>query len=251
MIVQEIFDPVSAALITLVVTWAWQLIMDGISTILFSWKKKPNKDIKMSNICRVVTKDDDVQVIRLDIPEINAFNLGSKKLYYCAGLKDSAHMKDEEIVAILLHEYGHYIKGHRGKILTRIYASLTIRSLILGWIPGIGPVLGPLLAHYILPYSPPVDVMRKQEYEADNYVGQVGYKKQYVAAMNKLQMAMRTETCTQLKLDPRSESCKNIVGILQDQTEHGRLSDRIEAVTKSKIPKRVGVLKKLISKVKQ
>ena len=146
-----------------------------------------------------ITKDSNVKVHILDIDEkANAFNLGTADIYLTNDLFNL--LTEDEIVAVCLHEYGHFYYGHFNE--RNIKFSLADFIACFAMIPfgiityGIGFIFWPIIMP-ILTKMGYTAVDRKsyklQEYAADSYAKEKGYGKQLASALIKFEQYVYSE----------------------------------------------------------
>ena len=211
--------------------WSTRAIMKNESAV----------DKAMTKKLRDVTGDEKIVVRFIDIDDVNAFNIGQNILYYLGGLKKM--MNEDEIVAILLHEYGHYKGKHMQKqfVISGIapwVLAATITSLITVQVGKEGKALAMHPCLMILDFM--LNILygstvgrevhlylgRKWEYFADSYAVKYGYGSAMASALKKIDKYMRKMICEGL----RQEECDRIFKDMASIDEHPETKDRIEKV---------------------
>ena len=159
---------------------------------------------KLTQIIRTITKDNSVNVFIMNIDErMNAFNLGTSDIYLTKDLFEL--LTDDEIIAICLHEYGHYYYGHNSERYIKFGLTDFISCFVM--IPfgivslGIGYLLWGVIIELLQEHGyNKVDrkIYKPQEYSADSYAKKRGYGKSLISALNKLEQYVYVEFKEQL-----------------------------------------------------
>jgi Zn-dependent protease with chaperone function len=152
-------------------------------------------DEKMTNAIRKIVGDDTVvvyEILNLDI--VNAYNCGKSELFYFSGLVDKLKLSDRELMAILLHEYGHYVNRDMNRRITKYVVSqfsLNVIFIFIGlyfpmsflkfFIILMSRVIGEDISHKIISRSE-----RKSELLADSTAKKYGYGNDLISSFEKL-----------------------------------------------------------------
>ena len=176
-------------------------------------------------ISKIVKEDIKCYLVKDRSP--NAFNVGGTDCYMTNKLYDM--LTEKERIAIFLHEYGHYHKGHLIKIQgvkltvgTLIVVTLTFTMSFLAglYLPIFGLLssfLGNLVANI---YS------RIQEHEADSIAAQYGYKKELISALGKLEVYVKKRVCKGVK----KEKCDTVMERVHSYGTHPSFKKRYEKI---------------------
>lgn len=80
-------------------------------------------DEDITNKLRSIVNDNDVNVYKIHSSEVNAFTYEGPNFYYFVGLEKKLDLTKRELIAVMLHEYGHYAEGHTNKKTNAKYYS--------------------------------------------------------------------------------------------------------------------------------
>jgi Zn-dependent protease with chaperone function len=175
-------------------------------------------------LSKIVQEDITCYLIKSKVP--NAFNCGGNECYITTKLYDVLNRR--EIIAILLHEYGHYKEGYSYKLVgfnltigILVNAILTTTIFLLTSFP-IAPILlsmifGSKIARW---YS------RKQEFYADKTAAQYGYSKELISGLKKIEVWMKKDVCKKLSKD----KCDEYFEKLQEDSSHPAFKDRYDRI---------------------
>lgn len=224
-------------------------------TIKIQGKKIFNK--RLTNKVRNIIENDKIEIYKIDNETVNAFNMGSKKLYYYDGLVKKLKLTEDELIAIMIHEYGHYEGKHVLKHESIVVPSHFICSFIVALLFGnkeltmTNQILWQISSSMIPGVIYNVTLGRKFEYYSDSFAKKYGYGKQLESALGKMQKYFIYEICEKNDIIPESNKCKNIISSMHKLDEHPEFEDRLAALRgNNKVKKLSHQLKKLIYKTK-
>jgi len=233
---ESIFQKYRDALIAAIFTFGILLlgIVNIKLTIAFG---KPKLDEKFTKKLRDITGDENIEIYSLNNPKFdpNAFFAGGKSLYYTKSL-DKMLKNEEELIAILLHEFGHYKGKHvtRNMVTVGVTFYATIYT-ILKTTKNEDPIVKMLM--FLLMQTgfniATLPLGRYYEYFSDKYTVQYGYHKHLISALKKLEKYIRKEMCKNMS----KEQCDQTIENLHALDEHPVVKKRIEAVLKEKAKK--------------
>lgn len=201
-------------------------------------KQKENK--KLTKKIREIVDDPSVTIWEIKSREVNAFTMGKSNLYYFSGLVKKLKLTEDELMAIMLHEYGHYRGKHILKYSSVFYPSAFILNFIFGILTKHRSVeiaftslvpLGMIMTLYDVTYG------RKHELEADRTMAEFGYKKEATSALKKMYKFFRHLICEQLDINPNSKECKDLIKEMHKFDEHPEFEKRIEEISNLKMIK--------------
>ena len=155
----------------------------GLLTYMFSaWRTKQTLDAQSTELAdaelKAVTdrfaKELEVDRIRVNVYEIETVNgLASPdgRIFITRGFYNryrDGEVSAEELASVIAHELGHVALGHTRRRLIDFSGQNAVRAVlasVLGrLIPGIGPMIGGLVANLLA-----ARLSRQDEYEADEY----------------------------------------------------------------------------------
>lgn len=203
-------------------------------------------DKKFSNKLSEITGEE-VIIYKVYKNDVNAFTLAKKDdytFYYYTGLKKMINLTDKEIIAILLHEFGHCKENH-GPITNR---KLFINSMLMAIVSGIiynAPIAhfteNPLLTIYSLlanflffggyTKGKTNRSLRWTESDADKYPIKYGYKKEFLSALRKIKKYIYQQLCKGLSESECDEKMKEWTKWTSSQP----IKDRIDTASKNLI----------------
>jgi len=211
------------------------------------------RDDHFTEKIRNIVKDSDVNVYVLPSKkEPNAFNLGTRSLYYTPMLKKM--LTDKEMIATLLHEYGHFKGKHVWKLqATKSVIGISTSVLIGMVIPEKLKYYGVFAHLYILLVSIGLigrTMGQSYEIQADSFASKLGYKKELGSALQKLEKHFRFKVCESLD---KSE-CGTKMEKLADWDPDPLIKDRIKKISDIAVglinkgePESKGILHKIMS----
>lgn len=147
-----------------------------------------------------------VEIYTVDIPERNAYHAGTKRVFITNGLMDM--LTHKEVIAILLHECGHYANSDVKKnvffvdpicsILILFVIAGLITITVANGVPG-DELYFIFKIHDLFSSIKSVilnlTIGRKMEYLADSFASESGYQKEMVSALSKIELFVRTQVC--------------------------------------------------------
>lgn len=184
------------------------------------------KSIKYTNkIKQISNYDIEVYIVKTGIK--NAWNIGSKKLFITDSLMKK--LNENEIIAILLHECGHYANYDVQKNiylvspLSQILSAYIIFPLV--FIPG--GILLAILMRIIMANTIEKLIRkhlhgRKAEFLADSFASEYGYGQHLISALNKLTLEFKKEYCK----NKNKTECKFAMDQIYFYDEHPQLFER-------------------------
>jgi len=217
--------------------------------------KKALKNINKTydtNISEKISKivSEKVIVYKIKSNDINAFTLGNKDdltLYYFTGLKSKLNFTDDEIIAILLHEYGHCKEGHipksqRKYVAFELFVGVvwsiiltTILTHVKNMTTWVSINYFSLLSHlfYLILGQNRIHArsVKWMEIEADKYPIKYGYKKEFLSALRKIKKYIYQQLCKGLSESECDEKMKEWTKWTSSQP----IKDRIDTASKNLI----------------
>lgn len=228
----EILGLSSLALISVIVSTTIFIIWNILTFILSSFQfKELIKGRKLNqeytNYLREITKDNLVTVYIVKGKEPNAFMSTSNDCYITNPLFDMLTKKER--IAILLHEYAHIEKHHIVKVngvdvTTGILSYVTMQTMSLmafGFFIPFVTVIVRIISSFVANFY-----SRIQEYNADDYVVKMGYSKELVSALKKLEKWVRSEICVGIK----RKDCEGLLEEISKNGTHPTIKARIEKI---------------------
>ena len=232
----KIFSPVFFELFLMVMS----PFMNKIYLKKLNKKRDKYLEKKLSSIV-----GEDIIVWRVENEEVNAFTMAKEnnlEVYYFSGLELNKFNKGE-IIAILLHEYGHCKENHGSISMKRYCASSTITSVIWSILINMKICHGDLkmggtilsLFYYLMTLAGlgsdlTSRSLRFTEREADQYPVKYGYKKEFLSALTKIKKIMYEELCDETMTE---RQCDRYVKETFYFDEHPPIKERIRDVGKS------------------
>jgi Zn-dependent protease with chaperone function len=190
----------------------------GISKMQDELDRYGKLDKNMSDKVAKLVNDDTVRVYSIKDKEYNAFNFGNSSLVYSSGL--ASGITEEELTAVLLHEYGHYINKDsikqnivmgiseffRLNIVINLCIAVGINTIeaMHGRIVGITFItylLGNELGAAFLKIFENMFFNRRHEYRADKFSKNLGYGKQLASALTKIENKIKELHCKNLTVE--------------------------------------------------
>lgn len=198
-------------------------------------------DPKLTSVVRDIVHDNELTCYKIPDPTPNAFNIGTSSLYYYTGIHKL--VGDKELIAIMLHEYGHYVGGHVWEKLAGLTVAIGLlagtMALVLSGLPVIAGSIAIVIVQIL--FGPVVMAImnkligRPQEYFADSYAAKHGYGRELITALKKLDSYIRGELCKGLT----KQDCDDIIKDRHRWDEHPELEDRIRNILDNSLVKRV------------
>lgn len=151
-------------------------------------------DKDLTDKMRKITGDNDIVVKEILLDDyINAFNDGTPDLYYSREFEKQVGLNENEIIAILLHEYGHYKEKHVSKTVRDFAIGITAFNVVIGAIMIMIPPKFFVPAYTIISnvimnvigYKVTNRFRRYTEFTADEYTIKYGYGKYYISGAKK------------------------------------------------------------------
>lgn len=187
-------------------------------------------DKKYTKIIFDITKDQNIRVYSIDMPEPNAFSVFGKNVYYTTSLQNM--LTEKELIAVLLHEFSHY----KNKDAMKMYFMTTIPSAIFSIIVGtiskkdavtfFTSILGRILISCYLKRTKG----RKYELRSDSDAAKYGYGKYLISSLKKLDEYLRKQIC---KNNMSKEECDKLIESMHTLDEHPMLEERIKNILNS------------------
>jgi len=200
------------------------------------------RDEYLTTKMREIVKDDRINVYMYINKNFNACNIGTPDLFYSSAARDVCN--DRELIAVLLHEYGHYATGKLYRreapvivsgtlmlvtaLLLRVllkkklekspqlYTLINIVSLYVGIIAGIG---GMTAAMKIL--------SKPEEHIADSFAIKYGYGEEAKKIDTMLLNAAKSRLCTFL---PPGVTCEDTIEKFYKNATHPSGIKRLQFV---------------------
>jgi len=186
-----------------------------------------------------------VSVYEIDRNVVNAFTMGKKDdyvFYYFTGLKNIINLTDDEIISILLHEYGHCKENHGPVSERKLFINSMLSSIFSGVLTGTIAHATKSLALVFYPFMFVVFMissftkgftnrsLRWTEINADKYPAKFGYKKEYLSALTKMKKYIYKEICGN---DISENECEKKLEDIYYFDVHPPIKDRIKIISKS------------------
>lgn len=164
-----------------------------------------------------------IEVYTLNITEINAYHIGTKRIFITDGFMKM--LDHRETIAVLLHECGHYANMDVKKNLFLV--DPFIRMFVLFSIVGVfilTGISGIVFSFYLRLIFGGIartiinlTIGRKMEYLADSFAAEHGYAKEMVSSLEKIEKYVRNKLC---KKNTKSKDCDMILKDLHRFDEH-------------------------------
>jgi Zn-dependent protease with chaperone function len=196
------------------------------------------KDEHLTELIRNITEDNETTVFIVNSTFVNAFNVGTSDLYYTTGFRERTNLTEDEMIAVCLHEYGHYYGRHFEKIniantAIGIVVPIMLREIMVGSDMKMGMYSSSLLAMFITKIlmffiNPFINrmIVRPLEYFSDSYATKKGYGRHMVSAIKKLEQLVKTKLCA----DKTLTQCDKIMKRLSKKDEHPSFKNRVEKI---------------------
>ena len=184
---------------------------------------------------RKIINDNKIKVYMIDHDEVNAFYAGTKAIYLTKAIINL--LNRDEIMAVLIHEYGHRKHKH---ILKSVFirtggftliASVFVYLLKYTKINEVQAISGGLGVRWLFNVLINITVGRHFEYQADKMTTKYGYKHHLISAFQKFEKLMKSKICKGLN---KSE-CEHAIQVAHRWDEHPTFSQRIEKLIINKI----------------
>jgi len=212
-----------------------------LGIIKFIMDCRPPKDIeayrildnKMTDIISQLVEDNTVKVYLLRANMVNAFNDGTPNIYYTDMLIKKLNITENELIAVCLHEYGHYIGKHiiHMRIIKTsigIIIPILLREMIKKFPSILTFFIGKIIS-YMLNTKLEIIIRRPQEYFSDSYAAKKGYGKYFISMLNKAEKYTKEMICKD-----RSEiDCEFLMNEVSKIDDHPIVKKRIENILRS------------------
>ena len=189
-----------------------------------------------------ITEDDTVLVYKIPVSYANAFSDGTRKIYYTKGLISKLKLTEDEVMSLLLHEYGHYKENHVRK--STAVSFMSFFSFFIVWrhlsqhLPGndiVQETLYPSL-NVLISLAPilatTLTLGTHYENVADSYMSKFGYSKEAKSAFLKLDHYSRTSLCRMKEIKNKND-CNNLIAQIHTLDEHPVTKERLETLKNS------------------
>lgn len=172
-----------------------------------------------------------IEVYVSDSDMYNAWNIGSRKIFITEKLINK--LTEREIIAVLLHEAGHYANNDAKKLIFMVnpIGTLVIIFILFGiyaamlsagvFIPYLAPILAVMLG-FIKEFIINKTFGRKYEFLADSFASEYGYGNEMYSALKKLEKEFKKDVCKNLSKDV----CNLELQSVQFWDEHPSLAER-------------------------
>jgi len=217
-------------------------------------KRKLNE--KYTKKFKDILKDNDVKVYEILNKEPNAFVFEEiPSLNYTTGLVKL--LNEKEMVAVLLHEYGHHHGNHISQLNQKNKTTI-FSGFILAVITSLLSTFVPLLYVIYLQFlvflgyigaeqTKQLPTGRKWEYYSDSFATKKGYGRELISALKKVEEFIRKKICEDSSINPKSQQCSVLMSNLYKNDEHPELKDRIENILKTSKVKSIALSGSLIN----
>lgn len=156
-------------------------IIDRIEIAITAKNRQKYIDNELTNKLREVTEDNKTIVYNYKDKYPNAFCNSNGEIYISYSLKRI--LKDDESLAVVLHEYGHYYNNHINK---QVFLYSPIALFVLSFLILLMAQTPLVFVSIFFSDILLLPISRIQEYAADSYAGKKGYSKELVSALYKL-----------------------------------------------------------------
>lgn len=218
-------DPKGSAIAsTIWLLWILFMLLIGKAAIK-SLDKKVDKNL--TSKMRKITGDNELVIYICLYDEVNAFCDGSPNLYYFRGLVKKLNLSEDELIAIMLHEYGHFKERHVKSSQTKLIGSTTLSTAAVN-LANI-PFQVRLFLTMVLNNVVMMGLSRAGKYmevEADDYPGKFGYKNSMISALKKLKKYMYSEMCPGLT----PKQCDKYMDSIHYWNEHPTPNERLRNI---------------------
>lgn len=205
----------------------WLVFMLSMTLIGRASIKGLNKQIDKNLTAKIrkITGDNDIIIFRCLYDEVNAFCDGTPNLYYFIGIVKQLKLTEDELMAIMLHEFGHYAEKHVRSSQVKIVGSTSLLAAAVNLI-NIPDMLRILLTSYInlLVMLPLSRSLKWTEVEADTYPGKYGYGKAFISSLKKIKKYMYKEMCPGMS----TRECDEYMESLHYWDEHPSPNERLK-----------------------
>ncbi len=212
----------------------------------------PIDEVRTKKLQKIVNSTTEPIVHKMKIGDyVNAFSDGSIHIYYTVPLEKMA--TEDELIAVLLHEYGHYKEKH---VFHRYKTHLVSELILQAALSGISAIIG-LNAFQIVLFSLKFlltdEVLTKiytllysqtNEFVADSYAKKYGYEKHMISFLKKIEDEEKKKYCKSIPTD----ACLDRLKDLHKGSTHPTSAERIKKLLSKIIPKFVSVRGKDIKK---
>jgi len=225
------FNPVKALVTALI----WLLSIMGLMSIGKSAVKslRTAVDEKLTAKMRKITSDDSITIMKCLYPdEVNAFCDGSPNLYYFTGLTVKLKLNTDELISIMLHEYGHLKENHVQIAASKLLISTTMSTAVMNLIniPAILRIYYTYLLGLLVNFGLIAPVLARSnkymERAADSYPAKYGYKNAFISALKKLKKFMYSEMCPGMT----TSECDIYMDDIHRWDEHPTPNERLKDV---------------------
>ena len=199
----------------------WMLFVSKAS--IKSMNKKLND--QLTKKFRKIVKDENIFIYECLYDEVNAFCDGTPYLYYFTGLVDKLKLKEDELIAIMLHEYGHLKENHVVVSTSKFVVSTTLgaAAVNLANVPSVLRITLTIIVNTLIG-----KVLGRagkyMEVAADSYPGKYGYNDAMISALKKIKKYMYNEMCPGLT----TKECDQYMDDLHYWDEHPTPNERIK-----------------------
>jgi len=234
----------TAILETVLVLWLLSQVFSGTDEFKFELQYSDIDD-DLTEKLRKIINEPTFNVYKIHTSDMNAFTyLGAgASCYYTTGLVKTLNLTEGELLAILIHEYGHYKEGHTTNFafgrkivsMSLLYAIFSFYIVLSSeFLLKISPILAmvglyPGLIGIFLTPGMVARAHRFTEIAADKYIAKYGYKKEGISAFQKLQEYEMKMICDALNI-PRGGPCLKKLKDRLMFDEHPDTQSRIEAL---------------------
>lgn len=171
---------------------------------------------------------------------INAFNMGTPEVFYTESLGNWVD-NENQLISILLHEYGHYKERHvtkavlRGATLGAMF-KMTLAAIAYNFL-GEFPQMYVTFKNVLNLFFPSVDAStnyfaligsRRAEFISDSYARKYGYGNALAQTFRKLEKELKQEVCKNIDSPQR---CDDIIREMQEESTHPSYQERIEQLS--------------------
>lgn len=146
-----------------------------------------------TKILRKIVKDDDVRALEIKSKTLNAYNRGTPDLYITSALMKI--LTEKEIIAVLLHEYGHYKHKHSDKSVGMFFSSNILLAVTAGVILKMSANPALIVLAIVLKKTIVAKINRTMEYTADNFAVEYGYGEHLASSFRKVEAWIVKNIC--------------------------------------------------------
>lgn len=205
----------------------FHLIYKNINPDEYDYPIDDDRSMKLRKIV-----GDDTMIVH-SIPSaqyVNAFSDGTKHVFYTVPLENMC--TERELLAVLIHEYGHYKEAHTSKyIMGEFLFSVVGEGIIIGALAVFMAAGFPIIIFQVLfqRMGIPAEIYeqlfsKKHEFIADSYAKKFGYQDGLISFLKKLEVEEKRKYCRLLD----ENKCNEKLQKMHKWSTHPSNKDRVE-----------------------